>query len=210
MSRSRALVRHDICFLLRRTYAPRRIYMSHRNRSAVGTASSYGIGTGFRGGWGRGGWEEEAEDPPRAGSYAARFDLRKRVVSPRLHRPTTRVRRRKKDSTLYILRPTRVRRLRAMTSVPRTRNSSERNFPLGLAHSWTRSDPQTLDCQVQKMLAAIAASTCTAGSDRRIHIHVWYKHSHSGLMIKFRCDAVTNVTYVRSRLPEFPLIYRLW
>jgi hypothetical protein len=49
MSRSRAFVRHDICFLLRRTYAPRRIYMSHRNRSAVGTASSYGIGTGFRG-----------------------------------------------------------------------------------------------------------------------------------------------------------------
>lgn len=36
MSRSRALVRHDICFLFRRTYAPRRIYMSHWNRTVEG------------------------------------------------------------------------------------------------------------------------------------------------------------------------------
>lgn len=49
MSRSRAFVRHDICFLFRRTYTPRRIYMSHRNRPAVGAGSSYGTGTGFRG-----------------------------------------------------------------------------------------------------------------------------------------------------------------
>lgn len=73
MSRSRAFVRHDICFLLWRTYAPRRIYMSHRNRPTMGAGSSYGIGTGFRG-------------LSRVG-YAVRFDLKKRVVSSRLVSP---------------------------------------------------------------------------------------------------------------------------
>lgn len=82
MSRSRAFVRHDICFLFRRTYTPRRIYMSHWNRPTAG--SSYGIGTGFR------------RSLPRVG-YAVRFDLRKRVASPSPRHQRDVV----KDSTLY-------------------------------------------------------------------------------------------------------------
>ena len=47
MSRSRALVRHDICFLFRRTYAPRRIYMSHWNRTVEGAISFLLVSPGF-------------------------------------------------------------------------------------------------------------------------------------------------------------------
>jgi len=98
------------------------------------------------------------KDLPRAGSYAARFDLRKRVVSPRLHRPTTRVRRRKKKRFHFIYPATYSCPAITRDDVrQRARNSSERNFPLGLGHSSTHGDPRALDCQVQKILAAFRA-----------------------------------------------------
>lgn len=73
----RAFVRRDICFLLRRTYAPRRIYISHRNRPAArgGRLLLIELGQVLEGARGGG------QIAPRA---RARFDLRKRVVSPRL------------------------------------------------------------------------------------------------------------------------------